>query len=221
MDLAKFIPSEMRLELAREVIEEMGIRPLARKIDVNPKSVYKYKRGTSHPSDEIMSKIIAVAAQEDSVSLNGYLERLKMNFSDALGSQVDSEEVFEPTGGKEERAPPSSSTEFEGVDQEPTEQKEGQKSVVERSTEEIEEEIDFEELCNVMVVSSPFDRSKLGKFIGSFRESPKLGLNEIIELSGLSESAVEKYIEKMEAEDFVKRDAEGDYQILVNISGEY
>lgn len=217
MDLAKFIPSEMRLELAREVIEKTGIRPLARKIEVNPKSVYKYKRGTSHPSDEIMSKIIAVAAQEDSVSLNEHLERLKGNFSNALESQIEPEEVLEPMGGEEDSTSPSLSTKVDVVDQESTEQMEGQKSVVERSTEDIK----FDELCDVMGVSTPFDRSKLEKFIGAFRESPKLGLNELIELSGLSESAVEKYIERMEAENFIKRDAEGNYQILVNISGEY
>lgn len=214
MDLAKFVPSEMRLELAREVIEKTGIRPLARKIDVNPKSVYKYKRGTSHPSDKIMSKIIAVAAQEDSVSLNEYLDRLRMNFSKALEDQVESEGVL-ATASKEESTSQHPPAEVENVDQEPTERMEEQKSVVEQSTEEIE----FDKLCDVMEVSTLFERSKLEKFIDAFIESPKLGLGELVELSGLSETAVEKYIERMEAEDFIEKDSKGRYQILVNING--
>ncbi len=73
--LAKYIPQDMRLEIAQSVIENNGIRPLARKIDVNPKSVYKYKNGTSHPGDEIMAKILEIADRDDSVPLDKYLEK--------------------------------------------------------------------------------------------------------------------------------------------------
>ncbi len=216
MDLAKFIPAEMRLELAQRVIEETGIRPLARQIDVNPKSVYKYKRGTSHPGDEIMEKILAVAAKEDSIPLNEYLERLRENFSEALGGSIDPQEVL-GSGEGEPKSGPKEQTESGIVDQKSTEkpQKE-EKGVGERPTDNIR----FDELCDSMGVSTPFERSKLEKFVDAFSEFPEIDFDEIIELSGLSESAVEKYIDKMKSDGFIKETSEDSYQILVSVEGE-
>lgn len=219
MELAKFIPPEIRLEIAQDVVREVGIRPLARKLDVNPKSVYKYKRGTSHPGDEIMTKILAVAEGEDSISLNGYLRRLREDFSRALEEKIEPEEVLSPeetspTGPSAQRA---ETTEEEPVDQKPTEPP-GGTPVDEQPTEETAEEVSLNEVHEALGVSNPFAQSKAEKLIGALEESPNSNMEEIMDMSGLSDDAVEKYLELLESHDFVESTPEGNWHLLVEIS---
>lgn len=213
-ELAKFIPSEIRLKIAQSVVKEKGIRPLAREIGVNPKSVYKYKEGTANPGDEVMSKILAVAEQEDSIKLEEYLKELKSEFLEALELSFEPKQVL--TGGPEEQkdvSEPKSPTaeEKKGVVQESTDQRATEKSVDEKST------LTVEEVYNRIGVKKPFNRSKVEKIIGSFSESSRPNLNEIVELSGLSEEATEKYLEKLASEKIVNRDSQNTYSLSVEI----
>lgn len=213
-ELAKFIPSEIRLKIAQSVVKEKGIRPLAREIGVNPKSVYKYKEGTANPGDEVMSKILAVAEQEDSIKLEEYLEELKSEFLEALELSFEPKQIL--TGDSEEQkgvseAKSPTAEEKKGVVQESTDRKPTEKSVDEKST------LAMEEVYNRIGVKKPFNRSKVEKIIGSFSESSRPDLNEIVELSGLSEEATEKYLEKLASEKIVNRDSQNTYRLSVEI----
>ncbi len=89
VEITKYIPSEKRLTIAQEVIQEKGIRPLARKLDVNPKSVYKYKNGNAYPGDEVMSKILSIAENDTEVDLNDHFNELREDFLSAVEAGVN------------------------------------------------------------------------------------------------------------------------------------
>jgi hypothetical protein len=83
-DIAKFMPSDMRTRIVRDLIAGMGIRPLSNAIGVNSKTVYKYKCELSCPTDETMMKILAVVKEKYPGLLKRYIDELRGDFSDAL-----------------------------------------------------------------------------------------------------------------------------------------
>lgn len=215
LDIAKFIPAEMRLEIAQKVIRVKGIRPLARELGVNPKSVYKYKQGTSHPTNEIMSKILAVADREESISLDIYYDTLRESFSSALDQEISAEKVLDLT---EESSEVSHSTVEESkpasVGPKTTEKSEAEVSVGERSTDEV---FSLDMLCEEIGVTTPFNRSKVKKVVGFLKETSGLNLTEIVDLTGLSMDAVERHLELMISKGFVADDSEDGYRLKVEV----
>lgn len=189
--LAKFLPPETRLRIAQSLINERGIRPLAREIGVNPKSVYKYKEGSANPGDEVMSKILAVAREEESVNLNKYLEELKNEFQNALELTFDPQDVLSES--QEESKNTSKDTDEDSVDQRSTEKVPEKITDDERSTESMT----VNEIFDKINVTSPFNQKKVEKIINSFSENPNPGLEEISEITGLSDEALENYLEQL------------------------
>ncbi len=164
---------------------------MAREIGVNPKSVYKYKEGSANPGDEVMSKILAVAREEESVNLNKYLEELKNEFQTALELTFDPQDVL--TESQEESKNTSKDTDEDSVDQRSTEKVPEKITDDERSTESMT----VNEIFDKINVTSPFNQKKVEKIINSFSENPNPGLEEISEITGLSDEALENYLEQL------------------------
>ncbi len=218
--LTKYIPPNMRLEIAQDVIEEKGIRPLARKLDVNPKSVYKYKQGSAHPGDEVMTKILAAAGADEKISLQNYLENLREDFLDALEVDLDTtesieeekEESTDQEGGAKESGEVEGGTEGEeSVDQETTEEEERQSSVDEEPTKKLR----LGEVFTKIDVTKPFNQSKVEKILNTLNEEPNSTLEEIMDISNLSQEAVEKYLERMGSENLVTKNPQGSYKLII------
>lgn len=214
----------MRLDIAQEVIEKKGIRPLARELDVNPKSVYKYKQGTAHPGDEVMAKILTIANSEEEISLQDYLDNLREEFLNALKVDIGSADKLEKESerksmGEESRREGEESSdtdETEGVVQRSTEVEDESPSVDEKSTEKLEVSEIFEKIN----VSKPFNQSKVEKILNALKEEPSSTIGEIIEISNISEGAVEKYLESLTTKNIVGESAEGSYELLVDFEKE-
>ena len=83
-DIARFIPSDMRARITKDIIDIIGIRPLSKMIGVNPKTVYKYKQGTARPTDETMKRILAVMEEKNPELFRRYLDMLRISFTEAL-----------------------------------------------------------------------------------------------------------------------------------------
>ncbi len=222
--LAKYIPQDMRLEIAQSVIENNGIRPLARKIDVNPKSVYKYKNGTSHPGDEIMAKILEIADRDDSVPLDKYLEKLHDEFTNALESPLELEEnpeveEEEPVAGEVESGPGEVEEKEEEAEEtvgsESTEEVDKARTVGVESTESLTNEKIYQKIG----VTSPFNQTKVRKILEALTTDQQLSISEIVELTGLSEDAIEKYLEKMTNQELVTEVSDNTFSLRIEIQG--
>lgn len=228
--LTKYIPPNMRLEIAQDVIEEKGIRPLARKLDVNPKSVYKYKQGSAHPGDEVMAKILAAAGADEKIALRNYLENLREDFLDALEVDFDTTETIEEEkeeltdqegeaeesgeaegGTEEEESVDQETTEGGSVVQETTEGEKKQSSVDEEPTKKLR----LGDVFNKIDVTKPFNQSKVEKILNTLSEEPNSTLEEIMDISNLSQEAVEKYLERMESENLVTKNPQGSYKLVI------
>lgn len=215
LELVNFIPPGIRLEMAQRIIKKMGIRPLAREIGVNPKSVYKYKQGSARPGNEAMTRILAVVKREDPALLEEYLDKLRENFFSSLETPIEPAEILssierESAGRTSKTLPPSRE---KSVARKPTPRTSGEVGVTEKATEEAS----LDEICEKIGVSSPFNRMKIEKITNALSERSGLRLEELVERTGLSGDAAEKYLEKMISESIVGRDASGAYKLSVDI----
>lgn len=214
LDIVKFIPSDMRLKITQEFIKEKGIRPLAREVDVNPKSVYKYKEGSSCPGDEVMEKILASIKKEDSELFEKNMGLLRDEFSSAVNEAMEVEEVL--TSGKKAEV---------SVDQEETERGVVGPEETETTGEEAGghepsgEKLSVEKICDKIGVKSPFNRSKVQKILNALDEIQEPGVGDLVEETSLSEDAIEKYLEMLENEDFLEEVESGIYILLTGIEG--
>ncbi|MFP4005091.1 MAG: winged helix-turn-helix domain-containing protein [Candidatus Hadarchaeia archaeon] len=212
LNIVKYIPPEVRLKITQDFIEEKGIRPLAREIDVNPKSVYKYKEGDSCPGHEVMEKILALVRKENEELYERNMELLENGFSNALdkalgGGYSNSVEIGVESVGQ--KATSGASVGSEETDSE------GDKTV---DFEETSEGIPSEKICSEIGVTNPFNKSKIKKILDSLVNSPGLSMEELVEETSLSESAIEKYLEMLENNNFVEMDDSG-YKLLVGVGG--
>lgn len=215
-NLVKFIPSETRLEMAQKITKKMGIRPLARKIGLNPKSVYKYKQGAARPSDEVMVKLLAVAKQEDPSLLDEYLNRLREKFEDAMEVPINPKELLRSEKiGEEKAISKTPSKKAKTVSQQSTEGEKSEASVVQEPTESLS----IDDICETLDISGPFDRIKVEKIIDSLMEVSEINMEDLVESTNLSNDAVEKYLEKMEVKEFVERNPSGLYKLSVKVDG--
>lgn len=212
VEIAKFIPSELRREITLRLIDKKGIRPLAREIGVNPKSVYKYKQGTANPGDEVFSRVLALTQKEDSMFLNEYLEKVESKFSNALGAKINPDQILtQPDknlkGGKDVK---DGGKEGSSVGHKSTEESAEESTVVEGSTLE---QVPTEEICDRVGVSDPFKRSKVDKIVGEINLASEIKLPELVEQTGLSTEAVEKYLDMLLSEEIIRRNSSGGYEV--------
>ncbi len=85
-EVARFIPSDMRVRIVQDLIAEIGIRPLSNAIGVNSKTVYKYKHGIAHPTDETMTRILTIMEKEHPELFEKYATELRESFLAVVGS---------------------------------------------------------------------------------------------------------------------------------------
>lgn len=190
MDLEafKFVPAEMRIQFIRELIGREGIRPLARKIGVNSKTVYKYKEGSSHPRDETMAKIWEVMKDNPDL-FERQLDRLRSSFLEAVGPR-GSEEISLKMGVPQI------------VDQKPTEEEVG-----------VGESFSSTEVLERVGVWGSFERAKMEKVLKVFQDEPGLDLDEIVRRSGLSSKAVGRFVERLVSEGVLRETSPGVYEL--------
>lgn len=229
INLTKFIPPKTRLEIAQKVIEEKGIRPLAREIDVNPKSVYKYKKGSSSPGDEVMSKILLIASQEGTVPLEDYLEQLKKEFLHSLEQPIKPEKAPEEKQKEKPTAPEptevSKEEQEQAVVQETTPTAVDQKETTEPSAETTQptvdkkptEKISLQEIINRTGVTDPFEQTKVEKIVQTISKEGELSFDEITELTGITEEATERYLDNLTTEKLIRQTNSNTYKLTVNI----
>ncbi|KXA99744.1 hypothetical protein AKJ48_01805 [candidate division MSBL1 archaeon SCGC-AAA261O19] len=206
--IAKFIPASMRSEIVQELINIVGIRPLSRKIGVNPKTVYNYKHGTAKPGDETMSRILAVMKEDQPHLLERHLERLQARFSNALEAPI---ELEEPPSREKPQPPSLPSVPPKEVQRPPSE------PVARRPTPKTE--VSLEEIFDKIGVSTSFDRMKAKNFLAGVR-GEGLSVEDIVERSGLSRSAVEKYLQALISENLIEEGPPGTYTLSVRIREE-
>lgn len=214
LNLVRYIPSEVRLEMAQELIAEMGIRPLAREIGVNPKSVYKYKEGTAHPGNEVMSKILAVMNRRDPDLVDDYLERIREEFLEALQGPIKSQELLDSVKEAETSiAEPAFVREEGGVGQRPTHPSEEEGPVGQEETESLS----LEDIYVRMGVTSPFNQKKVQKILHALEGSSGLDLSELADRTGISDEALERYLDGMIEEEVIIQEASGEFELSVEL----
>lgn len=200
-DIAKFMPSDMRMRIVQDVITEMGIRPLSNAIGVNSKTVYKYKFGASCPSDETMMKILVVLKERYPTLFKRYIDELQDNFSIALDILPKSEAQPVKTAeivheGEKEQQPSVSEREIP----------------VERPTEVIKFAV-YEDL----EVSNPSDRMKLAKILAVMQGMQTFTLEDIAQKSSFPSDIVQKYVAMLVKAGYVGEISPNTYQMKVKI----
>jgi predicted transcriptional regulator len=200
-DIAKFMPSDMRMRIVREVITEMGIRPLSNAIGVNSKTVYKYKFGASCPSDETMTKILAVLKERYPALFKRCIDELQNNFSialDILPKEAQPVETAEITVPEDEKLQQPSVPEPE--------------TPVERPSE-VTKFVVYEDLK----VSNPSDRMKLAKILAVMQGMQTFALADIAQKTNIPPDIVEKYADMLVKAGYVGEISPNTYQLKVKI----
>lgn len=201
-DIAKFIPSDMRIRVVQDVIMKMGIRPLSNAIGVNSKTVYKYKLGASCPTDETMMRILMVLKERYPDLFKRYIDELRDNFSIALDILPKSE--VQPL-------------EMLGITV-PTAEKLQQPVVLERepSVERAAEVTKFA-VYRDLEVSNPSDRMKLAKILAIMQGMQTFALADITQKSSVPPDIVEKYANLMIKAGYVREISHNTYQLRTKI----
>jgi hypothetical protein len=200
-ELAKFIPLDMRTRIVQELIAEMGIRPLSNAIGVNSKTVYKYKFGSSCPSEGTMTKVLAVVKEKNPPLFNKYIEELRNNFSVALDNLPNLSNLeLQPI---EEPAAPVKSQKSEILEQEIR---------VERPTEVTKFTI-YEKLG----VSNPSDRMKLVKILAIMQGVKSFTLSDIAQKSNFALETIEKYTDMLFKAGYVEKTSDDNHRLAVKV----
>lgn len=201
-DIAKFMPSDMRIRVVQDVIMEMGIRPLSNAIGVNSKTVYKYKFGGSCPKDETMMRILMVLKERYPNLFKRYIDELRDNFSVALDilpkSEVQPLEMPGITVPKAEKLQRPMVLEREPP--------------VERAAEVTKFAI-YEDL----EVSNPSDRMKLAKILAIMQGMQVFALADITQKSSVPPDIVEKYADMLIKAGYVREISHNTYQLRAKI----
>ncbi|MEM2266319.1 MAG: hypothetical protein DSO02_02300 [Hadesarchaea archaeon] len=92
MKIAEFFPSTMRVEIVREMVKKMGIRPVSNYIGVNSKTVYKYNLGEAVPRDETLVRLLQVLREKDPGMFWECVEKLQRDFEEALSALREGKE---------------------------------------------------------------------------------------------------------------------------------
>lgn len=196
--VAKFMPLDMRTRIVQELIAEMGIRPLSNAIGVNSKTVYKYKFGSSCPTEDTMIRVLAVAKEKNPTLFNKYIEELRNNFSVALNNlpNLELQSIEEPVASV--KSQPSVILEHE--------------IHVERPTEITKFAI-YEKLG----ISNPSDRMKLAKILAIMQGMESFTLSDIAQKSNFTLETIEKYTDMLFKAGYVEKTSDDNHRLAVKV----
>lgn len=196
--LAKFVPLDMRTRIVQELIAEMGIRPLSNALGVNSKTVYKYKFGSSRPTEDTMTRVLAVAREKHPTLFYKYIKELRNNFSVALNNlpNLEVQSIEEPVTP---------------VKSQPSETLQQEISVV-RPTEVTKYNI-YEKLG----VSNPSDRMKLVKILAIMQGMESFTLSDIAQKSNFTLETIEKYTDMLFKAGYVENTSDDNHRLAVKV----
>jgi len=200
-DITKFMPSDMRTRIVQDLIAEMGIRPLSNAIGVNSKTVYKYKFGSSCPTDETMMRILAVVKDEYPSLLKRYVDELRDNFSVAL-------DILPKLGVRPIEKPRAAVPKVKML--RPEVQK--REVPVERAAEATKFAI-YENLG----VSNPSDRMTLAKILAVMRGMQIFALADVAQKSNAPLDIVKKYTDMLVKAGYAEKTSRDIYQLTVKV----
>ncbi len=187
MKIAGFFPSEMRVEMVREMVEKMGIRPVSNSIGVNSKTVYKYKLGEAVPRDETFIRLLEVLREKDPNTFWGYVEKLQRGFEEALSSLKSGGE----RGSKVSRA---------GETQFPL-QEAG--------------EVSRFEVYERLGIENPSERVRLARVLSFLATCTEFGAEELEERVMLPRDEAEEYLRRLVQHGLLERTKEGVYRVRI------
>ncbi len=197
MEIAKFVPSEMRMKIVRDIIEKIGIRPVSNSVGVNSKTVYKYKLREAVPKDETFAKLLELLRERDPPTFDKYVRELEREFFHALGLISATPKIG--NGWRETPLPPQARAE--------------QKGEVKRS----EIEVSRFEIYERLGIQSPLERMGLAKILGILQGLREFRLEDLERKIILPRHVVEKYVEMLVKHGYLRETPRGTYEVLVRL----
>lgn len=202
-NIARFMPSDMRARITKDIIDAVGIRPLSKMISVNPKTVYKYKHGAARPTDETMARILAVVKEKDSNRFKEYLDALRTSFVRALETpvEVSREAPKKPKRGVRVRPKPPRSK--------PLERK--------VPPAEPPAQLSKFEIYNKLGLTSPPDRMRLAKILAVAEGIQSFSAKGLAQKANLPLTTAKKYFEMLVGAGYLRKISRGTYQLSVKV----
>lgn len=176
------------MEIVREMVKKMGIRPLSNSIGVNSKTVYKYNLGEAVPREETLGRLLDLLREKDPEMFWGYMKKLREGFEEALSS-LQQEEREGVSGDLS--SPPVEEGFSEG------------------------REVSRFEVYRALGIENPSERVRLARILGLLSSAEEFGVNEVTEKTMLSREEVEDYLEKMAQRGLLERSGKGVYRVRV------
>lgn len=204
VDIAKFIPSGMRARMVQDVIAEMGIRPLSNAIGVNSKTVYKYKCGSSCPTDKTMAEILTLMREKYPGLLERYIDELRKNFSVALEALLTLK--IQPVKG------PRAILRTKSIQRQRQPQMEKREPTPKEATE-VTKFVIYESLG----LSNPADRMTLAKILAVMQGAQTFNVADIAQKSKISQDLVDSYINALVKAGHVEKLSGDAYRLAVKI----
>jgi len=201
-DLAKFMPSDMRTRIVQDLITEMGIRPLSNAIGVNSKTVYKYKFGSSCPTDGTMMRIVEVVKERYPSLLKRYIDELQDDFSVAL-------DILQKLEVRPIEKPRATVPKVKKL-QRPKVRK--HEVPVERATEATKFTI-YENLG----VSNPSDRMTLAKILAVMQGMQIFALADVAQKSNIPLDIIKKYADMLIKGGYAEKTSRDTYRLMVKM----
>lgn len=204
VDIAKFIPLDMRARMVQDVIAEMGIRPLSNAIGVNSKTVYKYKCGSSCPANETMAEILMLMREKYPSLLERYIDELRNNFSVALEALL----TLKVQPIKEPRV--TLRTKSTQRQRQPKMEK---REPTPKEATEVTKFVIYESLG----LSNPADRMTLAKILAVMQGAQTFNTADIAQKSNISQDLVDRYTNMLVEAGHVEKISSGAYRLAVRI----
>lgn len=204
VDIAKFIPLDMRARMVQDVIAEMGIRPLSNAIGVNSKTVYKYKCGSSCPTNETMAEILMLMREKYPGLLERYINELRNNFSVALEAlpKLKVQPIEKPKVAIRTK-PIQKQRQSRMEKHEPTPQ----------GVTEVTKFVIYESLG----LSNPADRMTLAKILAVMQGAQTFNTADIAQKSNISQDLVDRYTNTLVEAGHVEKISSDAYRLAVKI----
>jgi hypothetical protein len=203
VNIAKFIPSEMRARMVQDIIAEMGIRPLSNALGVNSKTVYKYKCGQSCPTDEKMTKILAVMKEKYPALLMKYVDELRNDFLAALKSVPTETEI-------------TITSRHEAPEKPEPESKMKTRRLTGKPGLEPTEVTKFE-IYERLGLSNPIDRILLAKILAPMQGMQTFSIADLANKSNVPQDVVEEYVGRLAEFGYIRKNSRGEYQLAAKI----
>jgi hypothetical protein len=197
MEIVKFMPTEMRLRIVKEMVTRMGIRPLATTIDVNSKTIYKYKLGLAAPTDDTMDKILTTLAQRYPDLFEKYMSELKDKFRSAFENmEVSTIKSIEraSTHAKKEEAP-----------------------LARQAAAKIPTEMTKFEIYERLRIISPADRIVWSKVLAIMQGMQTFSPADVSQRSSLAQEELLKMFQSLEKAGYLREISPNRYRLNVKI----